>query len=146
MTVFCDEYDCAYEKFGVCTQNRIWLNNLECRGYIHYKEATKNVYINEYYRAVTTKDGVKAKELRKEGRKVAYRGLRFYTEEKVNDDDYDLWVTEETSGLGGNLEHIMQRFDLVKKVITNAPKIKDLPLAKRNEHNELILVGSEETE
>jgi tape measure domain-containing protein len=33
--------------------------------------------------------------------------------------------------------------DLVIKAITIAPKIKDLPLAKRNENNELVLVESE---
>ena len=143
MKVICDNYDCAFERLGECTQNQIWLENSECQDYIHYKDAQKNVYVNEYYRAVLTKDGVKAKELCKEERKVAYRGLVFYTEEKVNDDDYDLWVTEELSGLGANLEHIMQKFDLVIKAITIAPKIKDLPLAKRNEKYELVLVESE---
>lgn len=147
MTVFCDNYYCAYEKNGLCTKQQISIENETCDDYVHYQEVHKDKYCNKFYKAVKTKNNIPAKALCENGRKVLYKGLIFYTESKVNDDDdNDVWVTEEVSGLGGNLKHIMERFDLAKKAITKAPKISDLPLAMKNENDEWEIVEGEETE
>ena len=146
MTVFCDNYYCAYEKNGYCTKKQISIENETCDDYVHYQEVHKDKYCHNFYKAVKTKNNIPAKALCESGRKIEYQGLTFYTESKVNDGDDDFWVTEETSGLGANFEHIKKRFDLVIKSITKAPKISDLPLAEKNENDEWEIVEGEETE
>lgn len=148
MTVFCDNYYCAYEMNGLCTKQQISIENETCDDYIHYQEVHKDKYCHKFYKAVTvkTKNNIPAKALFESGRKIEYQGLTFYTESKVNDGNDDFWVTEEASGLGANFEHIKKRFDLAIKAITKAPKISDLPLAMKNENDEWEIVESEETE
>lgn len=143
MTVFCDNYYCAYEKNGYCTKQQISIENETCEDYEHYQDVYSEEYCHKFYKAVKTKNGVSGKALFESGKKVEYQGLTFYTESKANDGDDDFWVTEEISGLGANFEHIKKRFDLVIKAITKAPKINDLPLAVKNENDEWELVESE---
>lgn len=143
MKVFCDSNTCAFEKNGYCTQKQILIENGECQDYQHYQDVYSEEYCHKFYKAVKTKNGVRAKALFESGKKIEYQGLTFYTEDKVNEDD-DYWLTEETTGAGGSFAHVKARFELCIKAIKKSPKINELPLAVENENGEWEIAESEE--
>ena len=77
MIVFCDTYDCLYEKNGQCTRNRMWVEDGVCTDFEDYKETKE--YKNSYYKAVKIEEGIVAKQLCDRGKVFEYQGLTFYT-------------------------------------------------------------------
>lgn len=143
MIVFCDTYDCLYEKNGQCTKSQIFVEDGVCDDFEDYQETED--YKNSYYEAIKTEKGMVAKRLCEIGKLVEYQGLTFYTKDKVVENDYDIWLTEQTTGLGVKLERVRENLDMVLMVVQNAPKLETLPLAIKDENGEWKIVESEET-
>lgn len=143
MVVFCDTYDCLYEKNGQCTRDIMWVEDGVCTDFEAYIE-TKD-YKNSYYEAIKTEKGIVAKRLCEIGKLVEYQGLTFYTKDKVVENDDDIWLTEQTTGLGVSLKRVKENFDMVLTVVQNAPKLETLPLARKDENGEWKIIESEET-
>lgn len=136
--VFCEFYDCMYNKSGLCDKETICIGCYEppCSSYFSYLNTPE--YQTEYYIAVKIKKGKRGKVIGngkaiKKGKRIEYNGYTFFTSDKTNDDD-DFEITEKRTGyFCGTFKMLKDRWESFLKILPDIPNVEDYPLCEFNE-------------
>ena len=142
--VFCTNTDCVSCEDYNCTKEFISIGDNEefiCQDYQNYRDTAE--YQDEFYIAVKTKDGKKAKAVKK-GKKIECNGVIFYTTEKDITSE-SIMVTDKKTGLLCRLDMLQKpaMWEKYLEISKTTPNVQTLPLAEWNEKSREYIIKDE---
>lgn len=145
--VYCTNTDCVSCEDYICTKEFISIGDNEesiCQDYQRYLDTAE--YQDEFYICVKTKDGKKAKAVKK-GKKIILNDVVFYTYDDDRKPEY-MRITDVKTGLAGSYAMLQDPKSWGKylDIVKTTPNVQDLPLAEWNEkrHGYIIKDGDNE--
>lgn len=133
--VYCYNKDCVHcdQKESICKQPIIQVGyefENVCSEYESFLDTEE--YSEKYYILVKTKDGTLARA-EKQGKKIEYKGIVFFTSDRVNESG-DYVITEATTGLLiGMFCNLEERYTTICEFIPKCKNISEFPLAEWND-------------
>ena len=127
---------CVYSINGVCAREEIEMSVEGCESWKEYPQKNDPEYQNEYWISTNVCDPMtkerKVYRVKRNGKKVEFGGLTFYTEEDIRYGYINVAFTEERTGVAVNGNYLNEEgIEKIKESSAKYPDVMSLPVYEK---------------